>query len=154
MNDNLGNLHATAIRIGGAGILFVGPSASAKSELAFSFLVEANRCNINCALIADDQVFIHVIDNAIYALRPQAIANLLELRGSGIISVPSEEKVEITFVITSEHHKDEPRLPPENESYEFANGAKLPLLRIPLYSITPYGKFEALVKNLLVSDFF
>nr|AAA03552.1 ChvG [Agrobacterium fabrum str. C58] len=59
MNAERFNLHATAIVVDGTGILFTGPSGSGKSELAFSFLTEAERCGLPAALIADDQIFVY-----------------------------------------------------------------------------------------------
>ena len=59
MNAERFNLHATALTVQDTGILFVGPSGSGKSELAFSFLTEAERCGLPAALIADDQIFVY-----------------------------------------------------------------------------------------------
>ena len=68
------NLHATAIVIGQTGLLFVGPSGSGKSEMAFSFMTEAERCGLDAFLVGDDQVFITGRDGAVMAERPDAIA--------------------------------------------------------------------------------
>ncbi len=151
MSAEPNNIHATAIVVGQTGLLFVGPSGSGKSELAFSFLTEAERCGLKVALVADDQVFITVRDGSVIAGRPEPIAGLLELRGSGIISVDSFAEAPMHYAITSVSHPTSPRLPPENEMMELIGGARLPLLRIPRDSIMPYGKFAALAHNLFTT---
>lgn len=145
------NIHATAIVVGQTGLLFVGPSGSGKSELAFSFLTEAQRCGLSAVLLADDQVFITIRDGIVIAERPEPIAGLLELRGSGIISMDSVAKAQMHYAITSALHPESPRLPPQNEMMELAGDACLPLLRIPRHSIMPYGKFAALAQNLFIT---
>lgn len=145
------NFHGTAIVIGKTGLLFVGPSGSGKSELAFSFLTEAERCGLDAALVADDQIFISVRDGAVIARRPATIAGLLELRGSGIVKLRSVETAQMHYAITSVASPDTPRLPPDNEMLTIAAGAHLPLLRIARDSIMPYGKFAALAQNLFMT---
>ncbi|NTJ43508.1 HPr kinase/phosphorylase [Agrobacterium larrymoorei] len=142
------NFHGTAIIIGETGLLFVGPSGSGKSELAFSFLTEGERCGLRSALIADDQVFISLLDEKILAERPDSISGMIELRGSGIVSMKSVPSAILHYAITPTLHASSPRLPPDEEWLELPFGQRLPLIRIPLSSITPYGKFAALAKNL------
>lgn len=151
MSDKRVNLHATAIVVGETGILFTGPSGSGKSELAFSFLVEAQRCGLNHALVADDQIFISTHNDQIIAERPETILGLIELRGSGIITVLSVASAIMHYAVTPALSQESPRLPPEDEIFSLPCGGKLPLLRIPLHSITPYGKFAALAQNLFAT---
>lgn len=151
MNAERTNFHGTAIVIGQTGLLFVGPSGSGKSELAFSFLTEAERCGLQAALVADDQIFISRQANAVVASRPASIAGLIELRGSGIITFKSVEWATMHYAITSVPSADTPRLPPENELLDLPCGGRLPLLRIPRDSIMPYGKFAALAQNLFMT---
>lgn len=146
------NLHATAITVGNTGILFTGPSGSGKSELAFSFLTEAERCGLPAALIADDQIFVYRDGENIIAERPEAIAGLLELRGSGIISVNSVPSAALDFAVTTVLSPENPRLPEDDEVLLLPCGGHLPLLRIPLLSLTPYGKFAALAHNLFKTN--
>jgi serine kinase of HPr protein (carbohydrate metabolism regulator) len=151
MSDKRINLHATAIVVEDTGILFVGPSGSGKSELAFSFLVEAQRCGLSHALVADDQIFVSIRDGRVIAERPETISGLIELRGSGIVSVTSVASAILHYAITPVLSLESPRLPPEDEVFPLPCGGQLPLLRIPLHSITPYGKFAALAQNLFTT---
>ena len=146
------NVHATAIVIGTTGLLFTGPSGSGKSELAFSFLVEAERCGLTAALIADDQIFVYRDGENIIAERPAAIAGLLELRGSGIISINSIASATLHFAVTTVLSPENPRLPEDEEAFLLPCGGHIPLLRIPLASLTPYGKFAALAQNLFKTN--
>jgi serine kinase of HPr protein (carbohydrate metabolism regulator) len=152
MNAERFNLHATAITVQNTGILFTGPSGSGKSELAFSFLTEAERCGLPAALIADDQIFVYRDGEDTIAERPQAIAGLLELRGSGIVSLSSVASAPLHFAVTTVLSSENPRLPEDGEVFLLPCGGHLPLLRIPLASLTPYGKFAALAQNLFKTN--
>ncbi|MCZ7446654.1 HPr kinase/phosphorylase [Agrobacterium rhizogenes] len=152
MNAKRFNLHATAIVVDNTGILFTGPSGSGKSELAFSFLTEAKRCGLPAALIADDQIFVYRDGKSIIAERPGAIAGLLELRGSGIVSVKSIARAPLDFAVTTVLSAENPRLPDDDEMFFLPCGGHLPLLRVPLASLTPYGKFAALAQNLFKTN--
>ncbi|MET0173627.1 MAG: HPr kinase/phosphorylase [Agrobacterium vaccinii] len=145
------NIHATAIVIGKTGLLFVGPSGSGKSELAFSFMTEAQRCGLETALVADDQVFMTCRDGRVMVERPETIAGLLELRGSGIIAMKSVASAVMNYAVTTEPNRETPRLPPTGERFQVGRNASLPLLRIPRDSIMPYGKFAALAQNLFIT---
>src|SRR3546814_16249492 len=88
------NIHATAILVGRAGLLFVGPSGSGKSMLAFNCLAAARRDGAAAALVADDQVFLAAEEAGITAYRPDTIAGLIEISGSGnaeMTSIPAAE---------------------------------------------------------------
>ncbi|MES5046029.1 HPr kinase/phosphorylase [Rhizobium nepotum] len=152
MNAERFNLHATAIVVENTGILFTGPSGSGKSELAFSFLTEAERCGLPAALIADDQIFVYRDGENIIAERPEAIAGLLELRGSGVVSVNSIPSALLHFAVTTVLSPENPRLPEDDEVFSLPCGGHLPLLRIPLSSLVPYGKFAALAHNLFKTN--
>jgi serine kinase of HPr protein (carbohydrate metabolism regulator) len=152
MNADRFNLHATAIVVQNTGILFTGPSGSGKSELAFSFMTEAERCGLQAALIAYDQIFEYLDGETIIAERPETIAGLLELRGSGIVSLKSIARAPLHFAVTTVLSSENPRLPEDDEVLLLPCGGHLPLLRIPLSSLTPYGKFAALAQNLFKTN--
>mgnify|MGYP000929556947 CR=1 FL=1 len=145
------NLHATAITVDEIGILFVGPSGSGKSSLAFAFLTEARYAGQSSALIADDQIFVsQQQDGTIIAERPASIAGLLELRGSGIVLLDSIEKATLHYavMVLAPNDKHE-RLPPENEMYALPCGGRLPVTRIQLQCHNPLARFRTLVSNSL-----
>ena len=67
MSGKATNIHGTAIVIGKTGLLFLGPSGSGKSSLAFACLAAAKPLGLSAALVADDQVFITQRDGATIA---------------------------------------------------------------------------------------
>lgn len=148
MTDKRTNIHGTAFRINDIGILCVGASGCGKSELVFSMIAEATRWGASAALIADDQVLLSIDQQSIVAHRPTSTAGLIELRGSGIFEIDSEESVVLVCVITPELCLGNERLPPMDERYHFASDFSLPLYRIPAHSLTPYAKFSAFVADL------
>jgi len=124
------NVHATAIKINGIGLLFSGPSGWGKSMLAFTCLTEAKRIGLDAVLVADDQVFLDKRDGQIIARRPDSIAGLIELRGTGIVALDSIAEAFMHFVILPGSASGENRLPPENEQMEVASGFLLPVIRL------------------------
>lgn len=124
------NVHATAIVIGTRGLLFTGPSGSGKSMLAFACIAAARRQGCFASLVADDQVFISHRGDHLLAHRPDAIAGLIELRGSGIAKVESIQSAVLDLAIEVVSLPESDRLPPENERVKFAGPGDLPLLRL------------------------
>lgn len=124
------NIHATAIVVGQRGLLFTGPSGSGKSMLAFACMVAARRAGAPAALIADDQVFVSCCGDRIVARRPDTIAGLIELRGSGIVEVESVPEAALDLAISVISLPESERLPPANEKFTVAGIGELPMIRI------------------------
>ena len=83
------NIHGTAIAVGTAGLLFLGPSGIGKSSLAFACLASAKQLGLPSALIADDRVLVSRRDGTVIAECPPSIAGLIEIRGTGILTIGS-----------------------------------------------------------------
>jgi serine kinase of HPr protein (carbohydrate metabolism regulator) len=143
MNKPLVNIHATAIVVGTRGLLFTGPSGCGKSTLAFACLAAAKRHGAFAALVADDQVLISCCGDHLIASRPEAIANLIELRGSGIARVESVASIVLDLAIAIVSLPEAERLPPENEGYSIAGMGELPLLRLWNHSPDPLASLAA-----------
>jgi HPr kinase/phosphorylase len=71
----LGQIHASCVSRGGAGVLLLGPPGSGKSDLALRLLSRG------FVLVADDRV---VIERRLARPAP-GLAGLLEVRGLGIV---------------------------------------------------------------------
>jgi HPr kinase/phosphorylase len=80
-------IHATAVSIRGAGVIITGPSGSGKSDLALRLI------DRGAILISDDYVFIEqTADGPILRQAPN-IAGKIEVRGVGIIEMPSVDSI-------------------------------------------------------------
>ncbi|WP_075291917.1 serine kinase [Pararhizobium arenae] len=150
--QNAVNVHATAIVLGSRGLLFVGPSGCGKSSTALSCLLTAADKGRFSALVADDQVFVSSINGRLVARRPASIANIAELRGGGIVTLPSLCSAVIDCAVLPVRSPDTERLPPLNETYLLPDGATLPLVRLPL--LTGLQAYDALrlvlPRNLMI----
>jgi RNase adaptor protein for sRNA GlmZ degradation len=86
-------LHATAVAIGGRGVLLRGAPGAGKSDLALRLI------ELGAVLIADDQVELKRVDGQILAAPPATIAGLIELRGVGIRRLPFRTDVPVALIV-------------------------------------------------------
>jgi serine kinase of HPr protein (carbohydrate metabolism regulator) len=142
------NVHGTAIVVDGTGLLFIGPSGSGKSALAFDCLAEASLRGLSAALVSDDQVFLSRRGGRAFGQRPEAIRGLMELRYSGIVSLDSIEEAELHFAISPVVSADSPRLPPENERLSLSPDIHLPVIRVPFWSRFPLALIFAQIVTM------
>lgn len=133
------NMHATAIVAGRTGILFTGPSGSGKSTLAFACLAAAQRAGLHAALIADDQVFVEIVNGHVLARRPAPIAGLMEFRGTGLGGVESLPQALMHLAVRPVDLAESERLPPENERLAISETVSLPLLRLSIALPDPFA---------------
>ena len=84
--------HGTCVAIGEIGILLRGPSGAGKSDLAFR-LIEAG-----ATLVADDRVDLSVRSDRLVANAPPELAGRLELRGIGIVELPTLTDIVVELI--------------------------------------------------------
>jgi HPr kinase/phosphorylase len=127
------NIHATCIvlaRAGlafkaspGAGILLLGRSGSGKSDLALRLIARGAK------LVSDDRTDLFVERGKLVARAPMSIRGLIEVRGLGIVALPSAAKARIALAVSLGGAKA--RLPqPEDYKSPFDLSAPVPLLRL------------------------
>jgi HPr kinase/phosphorylase len=75
------NIHATAISIGGHGVVIIGPSGHGKSDLALRLI------DRGAILISDDRVVIEDSNGQPLLQPAHNIAGLIEVRGIGILEM-------------------------------------------------------------------
>jgi HPr kinase/phosphorylase len=75
------SLHGVLVQIFGLGTLLIGESAIGKSEAALDLVLRGHK------LVADDLVLLDLIDGAIEGRAPEMGADLLQIRGLGVINV-------------------------------------------------------------------
>ncbi|MCO5734649.1 HPr kinase/phosphorylase [Rhizobium sp. SSA_523] len=144
MSEPRRNLHATAIVVGRRGLIFLGPSGAGKSSLAFSCLAEARAGGAFAALIADDQVFLSQSGDVTIAHRPAAIAGLMEIRGSGLVTLDSVDQAVLDLAILVVDASAAERLPPEGEREALGGQSDLPLIRLARHTYQPLAAIGAL----------
>ncbi len=76
-------IHATCVALDTGAVLLLGPSGSGKSDLALRLIDAGAR------LVADDGVFLTPGAQGLVARAPAPIAGLMEVRGLGVVRVPS-----------------------------------------------------------------
>lgn len=125
------NIHATAIVAGDTGFLITGPSGSGKSAAALAIIAGARREGHFAALIADDQVFISSIGGKLVARSAPSIEGLMEIRGAGIVAMPTLKRAVLNFAVKLVGSTQDERVPEENAALAIEGMGKLPLLHLP-----------------------
>jgi HPr kinase/phosphorylase len=105
-------VHASAVAIGGRGILIRGTSGSGKSSLVLQLLTADEH---GTALVADDRVDLRPQGGRLMAAVPHLLAGLLEVRGHGILRLPYVSPVDIALVVDLLPSGDCPRMPTAQE---------------------------------------
>ncbi|MCW5774787.1 MAG: aldolase, partial [Rhodospirillaceae bacterium] len=86
-------IHGTCVAIGGAGAILRGPSGAGKSDLALR-LIEAG-----ARLVADDQVLLELEEGRPVERAPAALAGRIEVRGVGIVAVPTQASAPVALLV-------------------------------------------------------
>jgi hypothetical protein len=87
------NVHASCVAIGAAGVLLLGKPGAGKSDLALRLIDEGAR------LVADDRTILFTRRGRLYGKSPDSIRGLIEIRGLGIVELPSRANVKIALVV-------------------------------------------------------
>jgi serine kinase of HPr protein (carbohydrate metabolism regulator) len=123
-------VHGTSVELSGLAVLLRGPSGAGKSDLGLRLIDGGGR------LVADDQTRLEVVDGALVASAPETIAGLMEVRGLGVLPVPSTGPTRLALVVDLVAPDRVERLP-DPQSATFL-GHSVPLLRLsPFESSTP-----------------
>ncbi len=110
MNSGLSSetRHATSVAIGGIAVLIAGPSGSGKSDLALRLL------DRGAQLVSDDYTVITRAEGALIATAPSTIKDKIEVRGLGLIDLPSIDAAPIGLYVSLEGKTE--RYPFEEQS--------------------------------------
>jgi HPr kinase/phosphorylase len=77
-------IHGTLVEVAGVGVLLLGRSGIGKSECAVELVRRGHK------LVADDVVTLEVdADGAVFGESPELVRHYVELRGIGIVHIPS-----------------------------------------------------------------
>jgi serine kinase of HPr protein (carbohydrate metabolism regulator) len=114
-------LHASTVAIDGRAVLIMGPSGSGKSDLALRLL------DRGFSLVSDDQTIVRRDGDRLIASAPSQIAGKLEVRGLGIVEMPTEPEAPVSLII--ELTGDIQRLPDEDRELRVL-GVPVPLFTV------------------------
>lgn len=148
MSEAPENIHATAITVDGIGLLFLGPSGSGKSSLAFACLAEAKLMGCSGGLISDDRVLVSQRQGTVIGTGFEQIRGLIELRYTGIVCVDHVAEAALHYAIlpVADHEAD--RLPPDNEVIDVTPTIRLPAIRLLSWSRFPLNVIFARMRTL------
>lgn len=113
--------NVTCVAVAGRGLLIEGPPGSGKSTLALALI------DRGAVLVGDDGVALESKDGRLWAHPPPHIAGKLEVRGVGIVDLPT---LPAALALGLVHSPGAERLP-ECETIEL-DGIALPRLRFDL----------------------
>ena len=135
-------IQATCIAIDGAGALLRGPSGSGKSDLALRLI------DGGAALVSDDLVSITLEGGQavarLPARAPAETRGRLEVRGVGILPVPTVAEARLALVV--ELGGARPARLPEPETAEIA-GIFLPVLRLEAFEASAPARIRLVLRR-------
>jgi serine kinase of HPr protein (carbohydrate metabolism regulator) len=142
MSGTRSQIHATAIALDGRAALILGPPGAGKSDLALRCIlqgawIDGRHCLTT--LVADDQVIVDRSGGGLVARAHDAIAGRIEVRGLGIVAVPSVPAAEIGLAVELAAQAPVERLPAPQPSWTIL-GAEVPLLRVAPFEASAHIK--------------
>lgn len=124
-------LHASAVVVGEAGVLILGPSGSGKSSLALALIEAAHSAGLFSRLVGDDRINITRYGPCLIARGHPLIRGQIEARGLGILSVASLDAAVVGLAIDLSCDEMPLRLPDKHASGVMIADVRLPCLRPP-----------------------
>ena len=118
-------VHASCVEVAGTGILLRGASGSGKSDLALRLIETGAR------LVADDRIDLTTLDGRLAASAPAPLAGRIEVRGLGIVGVPSVARCFIGLAVDLVSAPEVERLPARRECTYLGVG-------VPLIALAPF----------------
>jgi len=132
-------VHGTTVALNGSGVLLRGPSGSGKSDLALRLIDGGAR------LVSDDQTEFTREALGLVARSPRTIAGQIEVRGVGILRVPTVPSAPLRLVVELVAPDRVERLP-ESRFTEYLQ------CRIPLLALAPFEASTAAKIRLALVD--
>lgn len=129
-------LHASAVAIGGRGVLILGASGRGKSDLALRLI------DRGAILIADDQVELAARDGRLHACALATIYGKLEVRGIGIVDL---DAVAAPIALVVDLDATPERLPEPGAM--IVEGIQLPVVALAPFDASAPIKVELALKR-------
>lgn len=134
-------VHGTTVALAGDGVLLRGPSGSGKSDLALRLIDGGAR------LVADDQTELARTPDGLVARSPASIAGKMEVRGVGVMRVPTVPSVLVRLVVDLVPTDWVERLP-EPQFCEYLQ-CSLPLLALAPFEASTPAKIRLALASLV-----
>jgi serine kinase of HPr protein (carbohydrate metabolism regulator) len=131
-------VHGACVAIGGRAVLIEGRSGEGKSDLALRLI------DRGAMLVSDGQVICQRQDGALIACAPAHLAGRIEVRGLGIIEMPSVERVPVDLLIVI---LDAPPRFPEDPRIRRIAGVDVPVLALAALEPSAPIKVELALKR-------
>lgn len=133
-------VHGTCVELAGTGVLLRGPPGSGKSDLALRLIDRGAR------LVADDRVDLRAAEGMLRARAPEPIAGRVEIRGLGIVTVPTVAEARLGLVVDLVEPAVIERLP-EAKTCTFL-GIRVPLMQLASFEASAAAKVRLAVRTL------
>jgi serine kinase of HPr protein (carbohydrate metabolism regulator) len=134
-------VHGTTVAVEGAGVLLRGRSGSGKSDLALRLIDGGAR------LVADDQTELTRVTEGLVARSPTSIAGRMEVRGVGILRVPTLPSALLRLVIDLVAPERVERLP-EPQFCDYLQ-CSVPLLMVAPFEVSAAAKIRLALARLV-----
>lgn len=132
-------LHATSVAIRGRAVLLSAPSGGGKSDLALRLI------DRGAALVSDDYTLVKRMEGRLIATAPATIAGRMEVRGIGIVDLPTTPEAPVALLI--ELSDDVERMPLDMRRRAIA-GLDVPVARLSPFEASAPIKVELALKAL------
>jgi serine kinase of HPr protein (carbohydrate metabolism regulator) len=133
------NLHASTVALDGRAVIISGPSGSGKSDLALRLL------DRGFVLVSDDRTIFRKDGGKIIASAPDRIRGKLEIRGVGIVDMPTATDVAVALVI--ELTSDIQRLPDDSRNRTIL-GIEIPMISVDAMTASAPSKVAVALDRL------
>lgn len=131
------SVHASCVAIDGRAVLIEGPSGSGKSDLALRLI------DRGAQLLSDDYTELSAVDGRLIARAPNTIAGKMEVRGIGIVAMPSASPCPVALLVRA----GTPERMPEPMTCAMM-GITVPMIVLPLTEPSAPLKVELALKSL------
>ena len=133
------NLHASCVAIDGRAVLISGPSGSGKSDLTLRLL------DRGFVLVSDDRTIVRKNGDKLIAAAPERIRGKLEIRGVGIVDMPTVTDTRVALVV--ELTSDIQRLPDDSRE-RIILGTGVPLISVDAMTASAASKVALALDRL------
>ena len=125
------NLHASTVALDGRAVIISGPSGSGKSDLTLRLI------DRGFVLVSDDRTIVRKAGEKVIASAPDTISGKLEIRGVGIVDMPSVSDVPVALVV--DLTSDITRLPDDARERNIL-GIGIPLISVDAMTASAASK--------------